>query len=105
MFYVGQKVVCVDDRPLIPEYLPDPALYSGDSDDMDGLTRGVVYTVRGSIDFYGAPCLALVELPRGTDSSGREIGFHVNRFRPLQEQGMSILRAILADPKKELEAA
>lgn len=85
-FYVGQKVVCVDDRnggPWNNSY--------GSGHNM-GLREGAVYTVR-EIKFR---FLWLCELHG--ESSG---GWLLRRFRPLIERstetGMAILRKVADD--------
>lgn len=95
-FRIGQKVVCVlpnekQHRRCGREY-PD---YLG------------VYTVRRVVCVYDDQFLLLREVknpmvPRGHKGKyiGKgEQGFGAKYFRPVQEQGMSILRAIAANPK------
>lgn len=83
-FYVGQRVVCVDDGDH-PEWLiPNVPAVGG----LDGLRRGVVYTVsRWNADEWGnGPTVELVEIVRpcrGIIFDYR--GFHPRRFRPLEE--------------------
>ena len=89
MFYVGQKVVCVKGVEwswLIPK-----------------VTKGEIYVVARTGNLLGDVPGLWVEGVHG--GNGELFGFFASRFRPLQETGMSMLRAILADPKKELEAA
>lgn len=70
-FYVGQKVVCVDDS---------------DQDDLgDYVFKGAVYVVRGT-EFRDQLGLFLVGLSAGpypTDEAERS--FKASRFRPLEE--------------------
>ena len=79
MFFVGQKVVCIDAQssgghPWFP----------------CGLTEGHVYTVRGVGEYdciwLGRNlCMWLEEIVRGED-----VPFHVRRFRPLVERKTDI---------------
>jgi hypothetical protein len=91
MFYVGQKVVCVNDR----------ASHGFPQNDMGGLTAGQIYTVskvgvRSWLD--GAPCIFVAEIFRG-DS---ERGFWEHRFRPVVDRktDISIFTKILNDVNK-----
>jgi hypothetical protein len=96
-FHVGQKVVCVDasnwhnDSPLVRP------------------VEGKVYTIAG-IDppyaFLGQVefGLFLVGMAHPVHPIYRlRYSYYACRFRPVQEKGMSILRAIAANPKRELE--
>lgn len=88
-FRVGQKVVCVKRDPWVviggplEGSYPDPVY-------------GEIVTV-ASINQYGQhTCLALEEyMPTKQD-------FAAIYFRPVQEQGMSILRSIAANPKQKI---
>lgn len=88
-FHVGQKVVCVKDGGWSPHY------FFGD---LPAPEKGEVVTISG---LYSEPAgdwfLMLKEYRPDTQS------FWAIHFRPLQEQGMSILRAILADPKVKIK--
>lgn len=78
MFYVGQKVVCVDDTPR--------------SQKTYGLTRGRIYNVRGICEnARGEVGLQLEEIliPEKL-MNGDERGFYVDRFRPIQERKTDI---------------
>ncbi len=96
-FYVGQKVVCVNDAPVI---------CSGVAFSL--LQRDKIYTVTFvrsmppeiNIKRFGDAMVGLAEVARPYHS---DWGFGIGRFRPVQEKGMSILRAIAANPKRELE--
>ncbi len=89
-FYVGQKVV---------------ALRSGAGRGLS-VTKGKVYVIRHIFDcpVSGYPLLNFVgERDVFTEINGYRCGWNAEKFRPLQETGMSILRAIAANPKRELE--
>lgn len=89
MFKVGQKVVCVDDGPSLIG-LPCSAV------------KGEVYTVSGNgIGPYSKlPTVTLVEVAPNPLSNGT---FRASRFRPVQETGMEMLRAILIHPKSPVK--
>lgn len=70
MFYVGQKVVCVDDSPT-PLGVPVP------------FTRGEAVTVSG---FSGPACVFLSEHPGHFPAAG----YYSHRFRPLTDQKKSV---------------
>ncbi len=100
MFHIGQKVVCVDETPVKPDYT------------MDGLTKGHTYTIRW-IGKYTHPLdglgqnitVRLEELCRKPSPIGSDVPFLARRFRPLIEKstetGMAILRKILKTKKVE----
>jgi hypothetical protein len=100
MFHVGQKVVCVD---------ADPCTYTpAGVGDLDGLTRGEIYTIRriGESPFWsGTPNVWLVEISRPLFFGG-EPGYHTGRFRPVVERktDISIFQAML-NPKHEQVSA
>lgn len=89
-FYVGQKVVCIDD-----------AMHSFNAI-KPALSKGTVYTIAGLQDVGKENFkLVLAEQP-GQDRDGNlhaDFGYRATRFRPLIEKstdaGMSILREIL----------
>ena len=88
MFYVGQKVVCVNDAPDIMSVL------CGDTPNLAGLKSGAIYTVRAvrRHDHTGNFGLLLFEINRpilGGDD-GREQPFYVGRFRPAVERKTDI---------------
>lgn len=90
-FRIGQKVVCIDDS--IPQggtvYSPRLRCSFRLLGDMDGLTRGSIYTVRGiDVDWADElPVLFLEEIIRPTlGTEQQETGFDQRRFRPLQER-------------------
>lgn len=84
MFYVGQKVVCInaDDKVFrVPN-----KLYNEDQQWL--LKKGEVYTIRELTQHvYGNPCMKLVEIP---DRGGRDNGYNRERFRPLVEKKTDI---------------
>lgn len=95
MFYVGQKVVCVEDRPHM--------FYKRGSPAMDGLRKDTVYTVRavGIDPHWKTPALWLVEIVRPIRGSKTEIGYDPRRFRPVVERktDISIFKEILNNPR------
>lgn len=102
---VGDKVVCVDDRP---SGLP------GTDADLDGLRRGSVYTIRsiGQVPGYhpaaGLIVINLTEIHRRVrGSSNNEIGFDARRFRPVQTRKTDISQftAMLHDQRQKVPAA
>lgn len=106
-FHVGQKVVCVN---AVVGAFDSPEFLQAfkNSGDLDGLVEGQVYTIREVIPsdkYYDGQSVRLAEIYRGPSLAmdGAETPFAAARFRPLQEQGMSILRAILADPKVKIK--
>jgi hypothetical protein len=84
-FYVGQKVVCVDDSFADPE--------------LDGLRAGRVYTIRwiGQHPWhyqYPRVCVKLVEIVRDIHLfDEEEVGYRYTRFRPATD--ISSLEALL----------
>lgn len=102
MFRVGQKVVCVDDES--GKYLVPGVRYHRN---MHGLKAGEIYTVA---ELYikrdnGRECVRLAEIVRPCKAAnGIEArGYDAARFRPVQETGMQMLRALLkSKPVKEV---
>ena len=97
MFRIGQKVVCVNAAnrhagKIIRGYRVTA--------DLNGLTEGAVYTVRGFGTAWtdGSSTILLGELHR-PPFLGVEQGYVVSRFRPVVEKstdaGMAILKEIL----------
>lgn len=90
MFHVGQLVVCVDDSPCDHHLEIAP------------LRHGYIYTIRSTYD-YGAGgigvriaefCLPVWD--------GMEETWRMERFRPVEENRLSIFRKMLAPaPRKE----
>ena len=101
MFHVGQHVVCVDDRDSRQlGFLPPPgSVFEGT---MDGLARGIVYTIRGLYeDSFSGPMVRLQEIrraPDGFDHVRGECGFSAVRFRPLDESRLTVFRQMLVTP-------
>lgn len=95
-FYVGQKVVCVEDRYFSSckgEMIPK---------------KGEVLTVRSVSLERGILALRFVEIvnaPVEYADGYIECKFFSERFRPLLEKGMKILQDIAAHPERELEDA
>lgn len=96
-FYVGQRVVCVSAKGN-GAFMKPGVYFCGN---LDGLEEGAIYIISG-----------VVEAPTTISDVGihlREIKrpygapYDIARFRPLTEAGMSILRAIAADPKPLVE--
>lgn len=84
-FRVGQKVVCIDDGPT---RFAVPAGFIGWRPDLDGLTKGTVYTVRNICrhPFHNYLGIRLCEIFRPCDpilGGPFEPGFYVGRFRPV----------------------
>lgn len=89
-FYVGQKVVCVND--VEGEFrIPGVKYHRG----LDGLTKGTVYTIRdicthpdGRKDF-----IKVKEIVRKV----LDCPYSHNRFKPLESKAISIFRKIAED--------
>lgn len=95
-FRVGQKVVCVDDDAA--RYQIAGHLYCSG---LDGLTRGMVYTIRGFARSLNCDAtLLLEEIIRSPDGGpvhfNREPGFFPDRFRPLVEHKTSLPACLTA---------
>lgn len=107
MFYVGQLVLCVDDDSKLQDYAPPPGRRF--VDDLGGLTRGVVYTVRRvGCHWYltDVPLVWLEEIVRPTmEGDPEEIGFAADRFRPLKDSALDVFTALLEPAPKETEPA
>lgn len=94
MFWIGQKVVCVDDSPS-----DDPRCGPGGDWVPNYPKRGQIYTVRG-ISNTGSIVLDEIMNPiREFLGGDAEAHWKPHRFRPLVEKstdtGMAILREIL----------
>jgi hypothetical protein len=87
MFHVGQKVVCVDVRIVDGHLRP--------------LAKGCVYTIRQLATRKGHPAVFLAEIDR-TDDEGPDDPFYAWRFRPVINTDISIFKAMLVNPPKEL---
>jgi hypothetical protein len=103
-FRIGQKVVCVDDSCEAPGTvctMPSGHQFVIRCSDLDGLTKGTIYTVAAVKRWHGEVDLVLSEIKRTRDDDGDPEGFRATRFRPVQERkqstetGMSILRSLL----------
>ena len=97
MFHVGQLVVCVDEDPA--SHAKPGWSYVGD---LDGLTRGSVYTIRDVLvdPVQRGNSVRLVEIVRSV-YRGREVPYAVERFRPVDETKLSVFKAMLVSPPKE----
>jgi len=93
MFYVGQKVICVDGRP------------SGNGYGNEQLPKqGGVYTVRAIVG-RNLRLLEIVNQPRMYARGFEEASFHPSRFRPILDRSIDIstFHSILNDPYKQIE--
>jgi hypothetical protein len=104
-FVVGQKVVCIDDDPKT--YTRPGLSYTGD---LDGLTRGKIYTIRGiyvgsiATPDNNAVCLYLNEIVRPVSFLvQREAGYRAARFRHVREikTDISVFNEILRKANEE----
>ena len=78
MFYVGQKVVCIDDSE--PEYFVPGA--------PDRLKKGLIYTI---VQVYPRPSDAMILLSLAeVNPTHANNGWRQNRFRPLVEDKKTI---------------
>lgn len=109
MFYVGQRVVCVDAGLNSQRFGVPPHIVTNKS--LDGLAKGRVYTVRAvGPGSYSIPALWLQEISRATsffsDGWVGEPGFASARFRPVVERktDISIFTAMLNPSDKRVEA-
>lgn len=105
MFYAGQLVLCVNDRPSHAIGIPVPqgVKFGG----LDGLKKGVVYTVRrtGVHHLDGVPLLWLHEIMRErTADDPEEPGYATVRFRPRKDSALDCFTALLEPAPKETEA-
>ena len=104
-FYVGQRVICVEDRPGI--YTSPNAFVGAFDPDMDGLKSGAIYTVRavGICEIWKKPAVWLSEIYR-EPYDGIEVGYSPKRFRPIVERktDISIFKAML-NPASQREDA
>jgi hypothetical protein len=101
MFYVGQKVVCVDADPQ-PSFQPWVA-----TSELNGLKESGVYTVARVGDYRGVPVLWLAEIRRPIRPHlchHGEPGYNRKRFRPAVSTDISIFTAML-NPAPRREAA
>jgi len=99
MFRIGQKVVCIDDKPRNPSQV------------RPGITtpkKGIVYTIRDiyeSVTKSGKVGLILEEIKNPTNEKfGKELGFNADRFKPLiSPESEAFADAVLEKIKKEIE--
>lgn len=96
MFYVGQKVVCVDDKS-------HPGASWGSTETPK---CGDIYTVSGVLlSNDDVLVLHLIEIQRDRESRaifGPDVGFGAYRFRPLINTDISMFEAML-NPQRETE--
>ena len=81
-FHVGQKVVCVNDTPLV------------EGGDLSGLKKGRIYTVR-EVGLYSplaptVPCIRIKEITNRPKIKGVEWPYREYRFKPLEERKTDI---------------
>lgn len=90
-FFVGQKVVCVD-ADIHTEWLVPTRTYTMT---MNGLARGVVYTVREICDHNDGSknCINVAEIIRPQADQP----YSSLRFRPVEYRAMSVFRKIAQD--------
>lgn len=97
-FYVGQKVVCVDDS--VGQFGTDTPIKAN-----------AIYTVRWiglhhySFIVGSVPSIRVSGVKRRSNSGGTDLPFGERRFRAVEYKSMSIFRAIAADPTRKLEDA
>lgn len=95
-FKVGQKVVCINDN--LKQFDIPGMVYI---DSLDGLRKGVIYTIRSVyIESYGPHegevSVRLEEIIRPS-AYGNEVGYNPLRFKPLVEKktDISIFQSML----------
>lgn len=90
-FFVGQKIVCID-ADLHLEWLVPARAYTMN---MNGLTRGIVYTVRAVCDHLDGSknCIKLAEIIRHP----MDQPYSSARFRPVEYKAISVFRKIAQD--------
>jgi hypothetical protein len=96
---VGMRVVCVDNS--------DDGHGIWDADEHPVLGR--VYTIsRVFFDVFGIVAIEFDDLRRSVwsrDYWGGDVGYHLRRFRPLDERRLDIFRSILTQAPTEKEPA
>ncbi len=99
MFYVGQKVVCVDDQQPGKYLPPGRADYLSDAPEPMRIKKGEVYTVSALSIECETECCLLQEIYG-------EHYYACARFRPVIERktDISILTAMLKDAEQKLPA-
>lgn len=90
-YYIGQKVVCIDDTlDLIDPKFVGYVLYG----DLNGLTKGNIYTIRDIFndpDFPEDLVCYLEEIKRDVDERlNIEMFYCITRFKPLEEKKTDI---------------
>lgn len=82
-FHIGAHVVCIDDNLYSFQY---PGIEYA-NDDLDGLTKGIVYTIRDIFvdPFFDDLTFRLEEIYRQPSIEDYEPGFDARRFRPLRK--------------------
>ena len=94
-FYVGQKVVCVDDR-------------RGEADHSEITpVKCQIYTVRDVVEWRGQFGLRVHEILNPVDPwLGEERAFYASRFRPVVERktDISIFKAMLNPSREDVSA-
>jgi len=97
-FVPGQRVVCVDDR-LNTEYNNKPNAKYYYTDNLDGLTKDEIYTIRDVLidEAHDVVVVRLVEISRPPlhplDPDSVEAYYAAQRFRPLRD--LTIFNEIL----------
>jgi hypothetical protein len=100
-FHVGQLVVCVDDS------FSDAVKKGLVIADLNGLQKGVVYTIRGLTTSIriGRPAVYLEEIMRPFHwLTGKEYPYEAHRFRPVTKRNQEIVASLLAPVKDEVSA-
>ena len=109
MFRVGQRVVCVDAKPVyrrgdIVRRLDGivVAITKG----LDGLAKGKIYTIRTieSCHYTGETAIHLEEIVRPLNDLGEEVPFLARRFRPVVER-KTLNRDFRSNAEQGAEAA
>lgn len=93
-FEVGQAVECIDDKHGPFRKINGWILLP----DLDGLTRGRIYTIRrvGTEHVTGTPAVWLKEIVRHIKyDEPEEPGFLARRFRPLPDERLDVFRSLL----------
>lgn len=109
MFYVGQKVVCIDASMHTDDWNAGIKRQIN----LDGLTKGKIYTIRNLIINEGNPRLSpiLIQLEEiirrkifNWEGIVREAAYHSDRFKPLIEKttDISIFQKILLDTRSRI---
>ena len=94
---IGTKIVCID-ASLDHKYLSARIRISNYNDNMSGLEKYQIYTIRDIAPHHldeNILTVFLHEIHRPSDSSGREVGYNVKRFRKLPD--ISIFKKMLVE--------